>query len=83
MELSRQSMHNRKLWTPKQAQQDAVDIKSMHSRKMSTPKCAQQGVMHAIHLALGCQAWPSAKEVTCGGLHNLADLPLAAADQKL
>jgi len=39
--------------------------------------------MGALHLAPGCQALLTAKEVTCGGLQNPADLPLAAADQKL
>jgi hypothetical protein len=47
------------------------------------PKYAPQEVIDAIHLAPGCQALLSAKEVTCGDLQNLADLPPAAAHQKL
>ncbi len=47
------------------------------------PKHAQQDIRDAIHLAPGCQAVLKAKEVTCGGLQNPADLPRAAADQKL
>jgi len=47
------------------------------------PKYAPQEVMHALHLEPGCQAILNAKEVTCGGLQNLADLRPTAADQKL
>ncbi len=60
-----------------------LSCQSMHSRKLRKPKQAQQEVMHAPHLAPGCQGLLNAKEVTCDGLQNPADLPPAAADQKL
>jgi hypothetical protein len=62
-------MHSRKFWTPKQAQQEVMDAKAYTAGSHACPP--------------QCQAILNAKEVTCGGLQNPADLPPAAADQKL